>query len=346
MDRHSNEIVELAAALRAPLIAEPTSQLRRPGDALAAGYALMADERFARRHRPDVVLRFGTGPIGRSTAAFIATADRVAVIEDSPLRPLPSMSAAQMIVHAAPGRFAGLLLSRLARRPDVEWLARWREADAVARRTMDEALDAWDEPFEGRVARDVGAAAPAGGTLVVGSSMPIRDLDAFMAPRHGLRVLANRGASGIDGVLSTALGVAATDTQALALIGDLSLLHDAGALLWNGRRAHDLVVIVPNNDGGVVFSFLDQRELPEHEWLFTTPHGLDLGALARAAGVPHRRVDRASELIGSIEDATSAGGVHLIEVRVDRAMNVARHADVRRAVETALAAEDPGGARW
>jgi 2-succinyl-5-enolpyruvyl-6-hydroxy-3-cyclohexene-1-carboxylate synthase len=165
-----------------------------------------------------------------------------------------------------------------------------------------------------------------------------------MAPGDGLRVLGNRGASGIDGLLSTALGVAASDTgPTFALLGDLSFLYDAGALLWNARREAGLVVVVNDNAGGQIFAGLGQRELPagELERLFVTPHGVDLARLCSAAGAGHARVDRASELVPALDAAAAAGGLLVVQVAIDAERDRVRRAELRTAVADAIDAVDP-----
>lgn len=335
-----DHVAELAERLGWPVLAEPTSGLRRPGRALAAGQALIGSAGFLKRHRPEVVLQVGATPTTRGTQALVAAAERLLVIDLFHMDPDPERHATWRL-RAGPDRLADELLS-LSRRIEPApggWWEVWREMDERARNALDSVLDATDEPTELRLARDLAAAVPEGGTLFVGSSMPIRDLDDAMAPRDGLRVLANRGASGIDGLVSTALGVAAAARTGptFALIGDLSLLYDAGALLWNGRRdGSDLTLVVPNNGGGAIFGFLGQRDLPESDELFVTPHGVDLGAVCAAAGVAHERVERMSALGPAL--ARSHGGIRVIEVVVDAKRNRDQHAHVPVAVEVALAA--------
>ena len=182
------------------------------------------------------------------------------------------------------------------------------------------------------------ACVPDGGTLFVGNSTPIRDLDLAMAPRDGVRVLANRGASGIDGLVSTALGVAvATAGPVVALLGDLSFLYDLGAIAWNARRDVDTTLVVVNNGGGDVFSLLPQRQLPEHRDLFVTPHDADLGALTRAAGVGHMLVERAGDLGSALVTAIGAGGLQVVEVAVDPVASLARREVLRETIGDSLA---------
>jgi 2-succinyl-5-enolpyruvyl-6-hydroxy-3-cyclohexene-1-carboxylate synthase len=331
------EVAQLADQVGWPLLAEPTSGLRRPAWALAAGQALVGSTGFLERHRPELVLQVGATPTTRATQAVVASAERLLVVDRFHMDPDPERRAAWRL-HANADRLAAAVLSRGIERAPGVWSATWKELDAHARRAMDDVLDASDEPTELRLARDLAAAIPESGTLFVGNSMPIRDLDVAMSPRDGLQVLANRGASGIDGMVSTALGVAAAGTgPTFALIGDLSLLYDASALLWNGALLpSDVVLVVPNNRGGAIFGSLDQRELPERDRLFVTPHDVDLRAVCAAAGVGHRQVDQMTALGEALVDAKAAGGIRVIEVAADAERSRSQRLDVRAAVDAAL----------
>ncbi len=327
---------ELAEALGWPLVAEPHSGLRRPG-ALSLAPLLLANDRFAVANAPDLVLQVGAAPTSRAALALVARVEELAIVDPDDRIGDPHRRARPRVVGDA-GDVVRSLLGAAPRRTDPAWLGSWREADARARAAVDALLDSWEAPFEGRVARDLADSIPDGSTLVVGSSLPIRDLDAYMRPRHGLRVLANRGASGIDGFVSTALGVAASGVPTFSLMGDLTFLHDAGSLLWSARRGLDAVLVVVNNGGGRIFSILEQRELPELEELFVTPHGMDLSAVCAAAGAGHARVTRSAALIPAIRAASDAGGVQVVEVLVDPAENERRRAEVAATVGDALRA--------
>ncbi len=207
------------------------------------------------------MIQAGAAPTTRATQAFVASASEAVVIDAFHLDPDPDRRAS-LHVRADPELMAAAM-DEPVRRQGSPWLTAWRAADERARSALDRTLDGIDDPFEPRVARDVAAWAPTGSTMFVGNSTPVRDLDLAMRPRDGVRVLANRGASGIDGLASTALGLARS-SPTVALIGDLSFLYDAGALLWAGGSGPDIVLVVLRNGGGEVFSQLPQRDLPEH----------------------------------------------------------------------------------
>ncbi len=358
----------LATAAAWPLLAEPLSGARTGPPALAAGVPLLAAPGFLDAHRPEAVLQFGATPTNRAVLRAVAQARRLIVVTPRGgaadpegaasltvhgdadavaqavlrrLDPRPEGDAEATLGRLAPrsGGHAEPVLGRFAPRSSGPWIAGWLAADGCAAA----ALDAWmeglgDELFEGRIARDVAACLPDGAVLFAGSSMPVRDLDGFMRPRGGVRVIGNRGASGIDGSVSTAMGLAAARAPVYALIGDLALLHDFGGLLWGARGGNDLVIIVINNDGGGVFSLLEQARLPEHEALFATPHGLDLAAAVAGAGAGHALVTGRAELVPAIERASAAHGVQVIEVRTDRRRQAELRGDLAAAVGAAVSA--------
>jgi 2-succinyl-5-enolpyruvyl-6-hydroxy-3-cyclohexene-1-carboxylate synthase len=239
-------------------------------------------------------------------------------------------------VRADSGALLAVLAEEIAEPASDQWLAEWREAEARARGALDRVLDD-DIACEGRIARDVAAAVPDDGVLVVASSLPVRALEWCMAPRSRLRVLANRGANGIDGFVSTVFGIAGAHAgPVVALCGDLCLLHDTNGFLdgRGARKRPPATFVVVDNGGGGIFSYLPQHELPEFETLFATPQVVDLVAVARAHGMAAERVDLASvpKLV-----AEGADMDRVLIVPVDRGAAAEQHARGWHAVATALA---------
>jgi 2-succinyl-5-enolpyruvyl-6-hydroxy-3-cyclohexene-1-carboxylate synthase len=218
------------------------------------------------------------------------------------------------------------------------WQESWHALGAAAQRAVDRVLDAEKALTEPGIARDLVAALPAGSRLVVSSSMPIRDVEWYVAGRPSIEVHANRGANGIDGVISTAVGLALADPDrpTALLIGDVAFLHDSNGLLGASARGVDLVVVVVDNDGGGIFSFLPQADgVPGEafELLYGTPHGLDLVALAAAYGVAARTVGDVGPAVAA---AVAAGGVHVLVSRTGRGANVEVHRRLNAAVAAAV----------
>ena len=317
-----------------PLLAEPSSGARQGPAALSSYPYLLDAPGFARTHQPDLIISAGRPGLSRGQLALLRAAGaRHIVLSQGPGHwSDPARTASQV---AASVEVRGAPLPG----PPVQsdWLRSWLEADAAARRAADEVLMTDGGLSEPLLAREVAAALPAGGLLWAASSMPVRDLDRHMIARPDLRVLANRGTSGIDGLVSAAIGAALAHQAdgggpAVALLGDLALLHDApGLVLGPLEPRPDLCLIVVNNDGGGIFSTLEQAAFPDaFERVFGTPHGADLSALAAAAGLPYSRLEHAGEL-----PAVLAGsGLRLAEVRTDRAEG----AKLRTAIAEACAA--------
>ena len=314
-------IDRLAAALGWPLIVEPTAG-GRPAQAISAAHHVLSDPLLAERLRPDVAIVIGRISLSRPVMGWLASVPRLLV--DSRITRPPDSNA-----ECAAG---WPVIEGIGPREGA-WRRQWLEVEAVARRTLDEWLDGAGL-VEPRIARDVADAVPQGGVLLAASSMPIRDLDLAMRP-GGVRVLSNRGASGIDGIVSTAFGIASVSpTPVVVLIGDLALLHDANGFLVEPRP--NVVFVVVNNDGGGIFSFLPQvRQTDVFERVFGTPHGRSFEMLAAFHGVHHRHL---AEIGPQVEAAVAAGGTWILEAVTDRVSNPEIHRELTRAVVTAVRA--------
>ncbi|RLT36929.1 MAG: 2-succinyl-5-enolpyruvyl-6-hydroxy-3-cyclohexene-1-carboxylic-acid synthase [Chloroflexi bacterium] len=345
----ASAITSLAAVLGWPIIADPLSGMRAGRHPLAAiidrADVLAREPAFTTPATPEVTIRFGAAPTSKPLNIWLATLNEATQIVVDPAVGSgggwrdPDLRSA-MAVAADPGAFCSALLESLDARSSArpEWLALWCDANAAARSALDAAIAAIDEPFEGQAVLDIAGALSDGATLVAGNSMPVRDIDSFFPNiDRAVRIVGTRGASGIDGVTSSAVGAAAVGGPVALMIGDLSFLHDINGL-WPLRR-HDLslTVVLVNNDGGGIFSFLPQRtSMPERfEAWWGTPHGLDLRHAVALHGGRHALLERGSAS-AAIGDALQRPGLDVLELRTDRDRNVALHEQVWAAATAAV----------
>jgi len=332
----------LAEAAGWPLLAEPSAGARRGPAALGSYQYLLDAEDFTAAHRPDVIISAGRPGLTRGQLALLRHgARRHIVLAQGPGRwSDPARTATEVAgrveLRGGPARLAG---AQRVVTQSTRWLQSWLAADAAARHAADEVLTADGALSEPLLAQRVAAALPQGALVWVASSLPARDLDRHMAPRADVKVLASRGASGIDGLVSSAIGAAlshqaAGGGPAVAMLGDLALLHDAAGLVLGPQEPRpDLCLIVVNNDGGGIFSTLEQAAFPgSFERVFGTPHGADLAQLAGAAGLPYALLDNAADVPGVL----AGSGIRMVEVRADRAAGTKLRAAVSDACAAAI----------
>jgi 2-succinyl-5-enolpyruvyl-6-hydroxy-3-cyclohexene-1-carboxylate synthase len=319
-----------------PLLADPLSGARTGARAVAHYDALLRVEAFAQAARPEVVLRVGDLPTSKPLRAWLAGLDAVQVLFDPDGAWQDPAYVADLVLPDEPAPVLAALAGRVAA-ADEAWAAAWTAADGRARAAIADTLG--DELSEPRLAAELGARLPAEAILVVGASMPVRDVETFFGVRDvPPRVLSNRGANGIDGTLATAYGVAAgSQDPVVALVGDVTFAHDLGSLITARRLAVPLTIVLVDNGGGGIFDFLpvsSQADAYEHH--VATPTGLDAGHAAQLFGLHHLAVEDLAGLRAAVDHAISSAGTTVVHVRTDRARNVALHRRVWEAVAREL----------
>lgn len=329
-------VARLAAGLRWPILADPLSGLRfGPHDrslVIDAYDVLLRDPDFCAAHRPEAVVQLGRLPASKALERFLAAGPSAVHLLVAPAGWPDPLHRATDVVRGEPGMVCALLAEGVGEPGKRSaWSESWIDSSGAVRDALDELLRSDASFFEGTIFSVLHRLLPEGAALHVGNSMPVRDADTFLSSaEQPLDVHANRGASGIDGVVSTALGAAAVRRAPTVLVvGDLSFLHDLGALQIAARHRIPLLVILVLNDGGGIFSFLPQAALGEtFETFFATPHGLDPeGAIAMCGG-RYTRAGSRRELAAAVERGLRSGGLEVVAVRVNRAENVARHREI------------------
>lgn len=336
-------VAALASALGAPVLAEPTSNLRHPAlrsRLVDAHDAVLRTAAFRDAHVPDAVVRLGAPPTSKALATWLAThEDAMQIVVDGGGQWPEPAGVATTVLHARPAVACAALAAALPGRAGADWAARWQRAGAAARTALTAALDGEPAPFEAHAVRALACVLPAEATLYVGNSMAVRVLDAYWpADAPPLRVLANRGANGIDGFVSSVLGAAAASTgPVVGVCGDLSFLHDLHGLLAVRRHGVRAVLVVLDNDGGGIFDLLPVAgERDVFEEFFVTPHGLDFGPAVAMYGAAWVRVTDPAALAPALAAALAAPETTVVALGFERATSVAAHGRAWAAVRTAL----------
>ncbi len=352
--RLPDALAALAAATGFPILADPLSGLRAGAHdqslVIARADQLCRPGAWIDAHAPELVIRTGAMPTAKPILEYLTrTRPELIVLDGGSGWREPALLPATF-VHADPAETALMVADCFDGGADTVWAADWRKADNAATEAMTQWLAALNEPFEGAPFPVLADALPDGAVLWSGASMPVRDMDAWLpSTDRAITVRANRGANGIDGVISSALGAAASGAPKALVIGDVSFLHDATAIGMARQLGLTLTVVLVDNDGGGIFSFLPQAQpgvpvagsgLPEHyEQLFGTPHGTDLSKVIEALGGSCRDADPRDphDLDEAIRDALGKPGVNVVRLRTDRARNVVLHREVAAVVQRALA---------
>lgn len=324
-------VANLAETLQFPILADPLSQLRsgtHPKSYILDGYdAFLRNEEFREAYKPDIIIRFGAMPVSKSLLQYIQkqkNTPQIVVDGDGGWRD-PTLSATDM-VYCDEIEFCQAITKRIQKRSDNGWISSWIKINEIVKENIN-AVHQEGTLFEGKVFTELQEILPNGSTLFVGNSMPIRDLDTFFTNNEkSIHALGNRGANGIDGLVSTAMGISAQKEHTVLVIGDLSFYHDLNGLLAAKHHRLNSTIVLINNDGGGIFSFLPQSQEEKHfETLFGTPIGLDYEHAVKMYGGKFTSVENWPEFRKAISASLNGKGLHVVEVKTDRQENVMIH---------------------
>lgn len=343
----AENLVALSEKLQIPILADPTSQLRAGKHAkqnVIANYdAIFRVESVRKILKPDYIIRFGAMPISKSYLFYLQTHETVPqmVVENSETMREPTNHPTDYVFADSSILCEQLITQLTANRFDDNWLATWQANELIA--TNELAKISGEELTEGEVISQVISALPDESALFIANSMPVRDLDTYFMPiDKTLRIHANRGVSGIDGVTSSALGIAATSkVKPTLIIGDLSFYHDLNGLLIAKQYQLNLTIVLINNDGGGIFSFLPQAQEAKHfDALFGTAHGLAFSKVVDMYGGTYESVNEVEALQTALKKSHETAGLSVIEIQTNREENVVAHRTLWKNIEQELIRAD------
>ncbi|WP_173915778.1 2-succinyl-5-enolpyruvyl-6-hydroxy-3-cyclohexene-1-carboxylic-acid synthase [Halobacillus sp. Marseille-Q1614] len=339
----ADSLTNFASKAGVPVFADPLSRLRtgkHDKRNIIENYdALLKGEEIKHQLRPDYIIRFGAMPVSKAYLKWIqlhsSSISHYVVDEHSSYREPAGVST--QFIWSNPRVFSVQLAGKLEEgSKENDWLNTWQELNILAKEEM--LREPSEELNEGHAVVYLSEAIPDESILFIGNSMPIRDVDSFfMSTPKSVELMANRGANGIDGVVSSAIGAAASGKPATLLIGDVSFFHDINGLLAAKQQDIDLTIVVINNDGGGIFSYLPKVGESEHfEELFGTPLGIDFKRIVETYGGNFQRVASWEDYKKALSISYKEKGLQVIEVVTSRTTHVEFHKDRWRNIEEAV----------
>lgn len=337
----AGSVVELARRLGYPVMADSLSGVRCGKHDISPVidcYDMFIDDmELTGKFTPDVIIRFGALPVSKPLAVYMERNPQARhILVDPGAQWRDPLHLAGEVWHVDEPQFCNRLADALPDKPEnTGWSRQWHDLNKSVRKAMSQELENYDEMFEGKVFSELSRLLLANSIIFTGNSMPIRDMDTFFtATGYPLQFMANRGASGIDGIVSTALGVSAVSSDRVVLVlGDISFYHDMNGLLAAKAFNLNATIIVINNDGGGIFSFLPQSACEDvFEGYFATPHGLTFRATAELYGLTYRLTGDWTTFSDAVKTSLTQTGSTIIEIPGNRKRNVALHRKMREKV--------------
>lgn len=306
------EVMEFANAIGAVVIGDPLSNLRQFEETISTYDSVLVHDSVKEQLRPDVVIQLGQIPVSKRIQQWMATLDTIEYILVSPTAESLNPSLTTTIhVMASIDVFLHHVTDIQA---DRQYCAMWQQIEANSRRQLDAVRE---EPhlFEGRTIHMLQEKMPADGQILVANSMSIRDMDYYWASgRSTATIYGNRGTNGIDGTVSTALGLSTNGKPTVMVTGDLSFFHDLNGLAIGKTHGMNLTIILHNNDGGGIFQYLPQKGTADFDYLFNTPQGIDYSGLATMYALDYVKVATNAELEEAMDMYIGRDGIHIIEI--------------------------------
>ncbi|MFJ7729550.1 2-succinyl-5-enolpyruvyl-6-hydroxy-3-cyclohexene-1-carboxylic-acid synthase [Neobacillus sp. NPDC097160] len=349
-DKHFAEAVtRLSKELNYPILADPLSQLRsgkHSFENIVESYDTFLRNADAKAFlKPDIVLRFGAMPISKALTIFLKenhAADQLVVDGGGSWRDPAALTTEMIFCNEA--NFCAELVTYLDSKAPSGYLDNWKKVNALTKGNMTPIRDL-TELSEGKLFYQLADMLPEGATLFVGNSMPIRDLDSFFLNNNkSIKVMANRGANGIDGTVSTALGAALYSKSLYLVLGDLTFFHDLNGLIAAKLYDIKIHIILVNNNGGGIFSFLPQSEHPKNfELLFGTPLDIEFEHAVRMFNGQFIKINDWQHLELEMKKSDGQSGIHVYELATKREKNRDEHRDFWRSVSQEISNFVKGG---